>query len=118
MHPHHSEQILSGTAAFADIVEPASAHHERLDGRGYHRGRGGKDLSLITRCLTVADVFEALTAERPYRGPMEIPDAMSVLRDGAGSAFDPVCISALEASLDRVARPEPATSQVAAPGLQ
>lgn len=55
----------------------------------------------------MADVFEALIADRPYRGPMEIPDAMSVLWDGAGTAFDPVCVSALEASLDQVTGPEP-----------
>ncbi len=106
MHPHYSQRILSGTAAFADIVEPAASHHERLDGRGYHRGLGGEALSRLTRCLTVADVFEALIADRPYRGPMDIPDAMRILWEGAGTAFDPVCVSALEASLDQLAGPE------------
>jgi HD-GYP domain-containing protein (c-di-GMP phosphodiesterase class II) len=104
-----------GRAAFADVVEPAASHHERLDGKGYHRGLGRRDLSLLTRCLTVADVFEALIADRPYRGPMEVPDAMSILR--AGAAFDPVCVSALEASLDRLAEPEPAMSETPVLGL-
>ena len=118
MHPHYSERILSGTAAFADIVEPAASHHERLDGGGYHRGLGGGRLSTITRCLTVADVFEALTAERPYRGAMEIPDAMRVLRDGAGTAFDPACVAALAASLDQVTGAEPAIPRTPVAGLQ
>ena len=117
MHPHYSQRILSRTAAFADIVEPAASHHERLDGKGYHRGLGGRDLSLLTRCLTVADVFEALIADRPYRGPMEVPDAMGILRAGAGTAFDPVCVGALEASLDRLAEPEPAMSEIPVLGL-
>jgi HD-GYP domain-containing protein (c-di-GMP phosphodiesterase class II) len=117
MHPHYSQRILSGTAAFADIVEPAASHHERLDGKGYHRGLGGRDLSLLTRCLTVADVFEALIADRPYRGPMEVPGAMSILRADAGTVFDPVCVSALEASPDRLAEPEPAMSETPVLGL-
>jgi HD-GYP domain-containing protein (c-di-GMP phosphodiesterase class II) len=66
----------------------------------------------------VADVFEALTAERPYRGPMEIPEAMSILREGAGAAFDPVCVSALEASLDQLGGHEPATFETPAPALE
>ena len=98
LHPLYTFQILSQITPFADLAEPAAAHHERLDGRGYHRGVGAKDLAPEARILAVADVFEALTADRPYRRPLEREVAFEILWKDAGSAFDPVYISALASS--------------------
>ena len=83
--------------AFADIAEAAASHHERIDGRGYHRGIGG-DLLAEARILAVADVYEALTADRPYRGPMPRETALGILWKDAGTAFDPECVAALQAA--------------------
>ncbi len=95
-HPLYTHQILSRMDAFADIAEAAASHHERIDGRGYHRGIGGDRLGTEARILAVADVYEALTADRPYRGPMPRETALGILWKDAGTAFDPECVAALQ----------------------
>lgn len=96
MHPAYSEQILLRVRAFSGWAVDAAAHHERLDGRGYHRGVDGGSLSPTARTLAVADVFEALTADRPYRGPMSPDEALGVMRRDVGTAFCPRAFAALE----------------------
>ena len=66
-HPELTVRILERVAAFRDLAATAGAHHERLDGRGYHLGLTGDQLNRDARILAVADVCEALTADRPYR---------------------------------------------------
>jgi HD-GYP domain-containing protein (c-di-GMP phosphodiesterase class II) len=95
-HPFHSEQILGQVTAFADIAPIAAAHHERLDGRGYHRGVGADQLTPAMRALTCADVFDALTAERPYRGPMDASEALAIMWKDAATAFCPAALGALD----------------------
>lgn len=101
-HPVHSESILCRAEAFADIAPVAAAHHERLDGKGYPYGLKGEEICLEARILTVADVFDALSAERPYRAAMPISKALSILDADAGIAFDPACIAALKSGLARL----------------
>nr|MBA3843010.1 HD domain-containing protein [Actinomycetota bacterium] len=95
-HPRHSEEILARVAAFAAISEIAGAHHERLDGSGYPDGRRVEQLSLAMRILAVADVFEAMTAERPYRTAMTTERALDLIRKEAGLQLCAVCVGALE----------------------
>ena len=95
LHPGYTFEILSRISAFAPIAEAAGAHHERLDGRGYHRGVGADDLSPEARILAVADVYEALTADRPYRGPLDRRTALEIMYRDAGTAFDLECLDAL-----------------------
>ena len=95
LHPHFTQRILERVTAFADIVEIASAHHERLDGKGYHRGRAGADLCRLTRALAVADVCEALTAERPYRAALPWDQVLGILRKEAGKGLCPESVEAL-----------------------
>ena len=64
-------------------------HHERWDGSGYPDGLSGEDIPLLGRVLAVVDVFEAVTSQRPYRGPMPRSEARRLIRDGMGSHFDP-----------------------------
>jgi HD-GYP domain-containing protein (c-di-GMP phosphodiesterase class II) len=97
-HPRYTFEILSRISAFAPIAEDAAAHHGRLDGRGYHRGVGAEDLSLEARILAAADVYEALTAVRPYRGPMPRETALGIMERDAGTGFDPDCLDALAAA--------------------
>ncbi|MGV3614004.1 MAG: HD-GYP domain-containing protein [Fimbriimonas sp.] len=96
-HPRHSWEVLRRVPAFARIAELASAHHERLDGRGYWQGRDATVLCLSTRCLTAADVFDALTADRPYRKAMSTEEALAIMWRDEGKAFDPRCLEALAA---------------------
>ena len=101
-HPGHGEAILGRVAAFRDIAPLAGSHHERLDGRGYPRGLAGDEICLETRILTVADVFDALSADRPYRPAMPIADALSILDRDTGAAFDADCVAALRRGLARL----------------
>jgi putative nucleotidyltransferase with HDIG domain len=101
-HPVQSEAILARVEAFSDIAPVAAAHHERLDGKGYPYGLAGEEICLEARILTVADVFDALSADRPYRAAMPIAKALSILDQDAGHAFDPTCIEALKTGLARL----------------
>lgn len=98
-HAVLSERILARVAAFHAMARIGGAHHERLDGKGYPRGMSGSEIDIDTRIVSVADVFDALTADRPYRAAMPIPKAMAIIRADQGTAFDPVCFAALEQSL-------------------
>lgn len=105
-HPLVTEQILRRVTRFADIAEIAAAHHEKLDGSGYHRGVRGDELGLPARVLAVADIFEAMTADRPYRQPMEMEQALELMRRDVGARICPDAFGALERSagpLDRAA---------------
>jgi HD-GYP domain-containing protein (c-di-GMP phosphodiesterase class II) len=82
-------------------VSPA-AHHERLDGKGYPRGLKGDEIALETRIITTADIFDALTAERPYRSAMPVVKALAIMTDMVGSAIDPDCFSALRQAIGEV----------------
>jgi len=103
LHPEYTERILAGIPAFAGIAAVAAAHHERMDGRGYHRGVPAGDLQVSARVLAAADVFDALTAERPYRGPMDPDDAIAIERSDAGKALDPLVVEALASAISRAA---------------
>lgn len=94
-HPKYSDSILRPIPTFAAIAELASSHHERLDGKGYWRGLGAEQLPLDARILTAADVFDALTARRPYRDAMPVSEALSIMRKDEGTAFDGACLAAL-----------------------
>lgn len=94
-HPQHSFELLRRIKGFERISELASAHHERLDGRGYWQGLTGDQLDLDMRILTVSDVFDALTAKRPYRDAMLPEDALAIMERDRGAAFDSECLDAL-----------------------
>jgi HD-GYP domain-containing protein (c-di-GMP phosphodiesterase class II) len=99
MHPVHSAEILSRVSLFADLAPIAGGHHERLDGRGYPAGLAGDAISMETRIVTTADVFDALTADRPYRPAMPVSKALAIMEKEIGTAFDPDCFAALVAAL-------------------
>jgi HD-GYP domain-containing protein (c-di-GMP phosphodiesterase class II) len=76
------------TTEFEDIGDWIHAHHERPDGRGYPDGLGAEDVPLEAGILAVADAYEAMTSERPYRPALDTEHASLELRRGAGSQFD------------------------------
>lgn len=91
-HPFHSQQILERIGGFERITQIAAAHHERLDGKGYFRGLTADVLSVEMRALAVADVFDALSANRPYRDAMSIDEVFSILDS---ESLDPDCVGIL-----------------------
>jgi HD-GYP domain-containing protein (c-di-GMP phosphodiesterase class II) len=78
-HPVYTRQILARAPCFASLADLAANHHEKLDHSGYPRALGAPDLDLPMRILAVADVYEALTADRPYRGSMPVEQALSII---------------------------------------
>jgi len=82
----------------------ARGHHEKFDGSGYPDGLVGEAIPLPARIVAVADVFDALTSERPYKRAWSIQDALQYLQTEQGRHFDPVCVRAFLAQLDKVLR--------------
>jgi putative nucleotidyltransferase with HDIG domain len=95
-HPQWSMEILARVRAFQEVARIAGAHHERMDGTGYHRGLTAPQLDQPSRILAVADVAEALSAERPYRAALSPDDVLRVMRRDAGRTLDAKAFSALE----------------------
>jgi hypothetical protein len=88
------EVLMSVTRSFETIADGVYAHHERVDGTGYPRGLKGDDIPLFGRIVAVADVFEAVTSERPYRHPMAVEEAVELVLSGAGTQFDAAVVAA------------------------
>jgi HD-GYP domain-containing protein (c-di-GMP phosphodiesterase class II) len=96
LHPYHTERVLSRSSFLAALAPVAGAHHERLDGSGYHRGSGGAELSRPARVLAVADAYHAMTEPRPHREPLSPERAGSILVDEANAGrLDPDAVSAV-----------------------
>ena len=100
-HPRYTQQILERVACLRGIVETAASHHEQLDGTGYHRGLAAFDLSRPARILAVADIYEALTADRPYREAMPREQALEIVREQRGTGLCPASVDALAARGER-----------------
>ncbi len=98
----YTEQILAGIAPFAELARVAGAHHERLDGTGYPRGLSAPDIALETRIITTADVFDAISADRPYRAAVPVEETLEIMQKAVGTALDARCMSALRRSALRV----------------
>jgi len=75
-------------------AEIARGHHEKFDGSGYPQGLQGEDIPIFSRIVAVADVFDALTSERPYKKAWDVEAAVDFLKAGSGSHFDPACVTA------------------------
>ncbi|WP_338891335.1 HD-GYP domain-containing protein [Aeromonas rivipollensis] len=99
MHAAYTEEILGRIGAFRELAQVAGAHHERLDGKGYPRGLSGAEIALETRIITTADIFDAITAKRPYRDAIPVPQALEMMAEHLGSAIDPDCFAALQAGI-------------------
>ena len=101
-HAVKGYELLRGSAS--SLLDAAAliawTHHEKFDGSGYPRGLAGDAIPLHGRIVAVADVFDALTSERPYKKAWKIEDAVRNLEEGAGSHFDPHCVDAFVARLD------------------
>jgi putative two-component system response regulator len=93
----HSESPILQAGA-----QIALSHHEKFDGSGYPNSAKGKDIPLFGRIVAVADVFDALTSERPYKNAWELDRALTLIREGRGEHFDPDCVDAFLDVLDRV----------------
>ncbi|HEX2045491.1 MAG TPA: HD domain-containing phosphohydrolase [Gaiellaceae bacterium] len=109
-HTEIGRDLLSGSGA--ELLDAAAliawTHHEKVDGSGYPRGLAGEAIPLEGRIAAVADVFDALTADRVYRAALPVDEALATMHDGRGSHFDAELLDLFLASVDDIAavRPE------------
>jgi putative two-component system response regulator len=105
-HAVFGYELLSGSSSklLQAGAEIAKGHHEKFDGSGYPTGIKGEAIPIFSRIVAVADVFDALTSERPYKKAWEVEAAVEFLNNGAGTHFDPACVKAFLKAWDEVDR--------------
>jgi HD domain-containing protein len=98
-HPERGADLLRRYPDFAQGVEIVRHHHERWDGQGYPHRLKGTDIPLGARIVAVADSFDAMTSDRPYRPALPVRKAVEILRAGRGEQWDPVIVDAFLRSI-------------------
>ena len=98
MHPLIGAQIVKDIPFLKEIVPYILEHHERFDGKGYSQGVGGKDIAIEGRLLAVADAYDAMTSDRPYRKALDEKIALDEILKNAGTQFDPQMVAAFESA--------------------
>ncbi len=93
-HPQFGSDILRHIRQLKDVVAAVRSHHERYDGLGYPDGLEGSGIPLLARIIAVADTFDAMTSDRPYRAKLNFAEAFKELRRNAGTQFDPAVVKA------------------------
>jgi putative nucleotidyltransferase with HDIG domain len=93
-HPERGYDVLRHVPYLSDVADIVRAHHERFDGRGYARGIAGDDIPVGARIVAVADTFDALTHDRPYRRRVDVSAAAREIRRCRGRQFDPSVVDA------------------------
>ena len=103
-HAEFGYELLHGSTSkvLQAGAEIARGHHEKFDGSGYPQGKKGEEIPLFSRIVAVADVFDALTSERPYKKAWTLEQAVDFLNTGAGTHFDPACVQAFLNGFDEV----------------
>ena len=99
-HSAIGEKILAHVEAYAEIARIVRHHHERVDGLGYPDGIAADNIPIISRIICVADAYNAMTSDRPYRDAMPIQVARERLRQAAGSQFDEAVVEAFDQILE------------------
>jgi len=88
-HPEIGYRILASSPEYSEIALDILSHHERYDGKGYPRGIKGEDIPIRARIITVADSYDAMVSERPYRKPLTHEEAIEEIKRYLGTQFDP-----------------------------
>jgi HD-GYP domain-containing protein (c-di-GMP phosphodiesterase class II) len=113
-HPGFTLSVLERVPLFRDFAVDAANHHEWIDGKGYCLGLSGSALSPTARILAVADVVDALTADRPYRKGLATGTVRDILEREAGTHFDAACVEACDAGIiERFTERDTVTERVA-----
>jgi putative nucleotidyltransferase with HDIG domain len=95
-HPELAVEFLHAVSYLEEALDIPWCHHERWDGTGYPRGLAGEQIPFPARLFSVVDVYDAVTSDRPYRGPMTHDEAMALVREGSGTQFDPDAVRIFE----------------------
>jgi putative nucleotidyltransferase with HDIG domain len=110
-HPIIGEQICKPLAFARPFLDIIRHHHERVDGRGYPDGLRGEEISIYARIAAIADAWDAMTSDRPYRGALDERVALARLKEGAGLQWDASLVEAFENMLSRRGR-EPQIEEI------
>jgi HD-GYP domain-containing protein (c-di-GMP phosphodiesterase class II) len=94
LHPELGYRILADLRQLADVLPAVLHHHEQWDGAGYPHGLKSVDIPQIARIMAVADAFDAMTSDRPYREGMAIEKVDEIFREGSGKFWDPDVVDA------------------------
>jgi HD-GYP domain-containing protein (c-di-GMP phosphodiesterase class II) len=95
-HPEEGAELINRVEGMGQIAEWVRHSHEHYDGSGYPSGLAGETIPLASRILLVADAYDAITSDRPYRSAQSQAEALEELRRHSGRQFDPCCVDALE----------------------
>ncbi|HEY4823621.1 MAG TPA: HD-GYP domain-containing protein [Solirubrobacteraceae bacterium] len=95
-HPTAGAEILDGIDFLQEALQVVQSHHERWDGTGYPDGLKGEEIPVAARVFAVADVFDALTTDRPYRPALPLAEARQMIVRASGTQFDPRVVTAFE----------------------
>lgn len=93
-HPVIGDTILTPITAFKAIIPMIRQHHERWDGKGYPDGLSGEAITLEARILAVADIYDSMSSDRPYRKGMDLKRVLSIIKSEAGRQLDPIVVEA------------------------
>jgi HD-GYP domain-containing protein (c-di-GMP phosphodiesterase class II) len=93
-HVRHGLDIVKRSAWLRDATDVVGHHHEKYNGQGYYQGLAGEEIPLGARIFAIADVFDALTSERPYKKPFSFEKTMEILEQDKGTHFDPTLVDA------------------------
>jgi HD-GYP domain-containing protein (c-di-GMP phosphodiesterase class II) len=105
-HPVIGAQIIAPITFLTGAVDLIRHHHERFDGSGYPDGLRAEEIPLAARIFSVADSFDAMTSDRPYRGAMHVERALAEIEGGAGTQFDPDVVEVFMRMVDEGPSPE------------
>jgi HD-GYP domain-containing protein (c-di-GMP phosphodiesterase class II) len=100
-HPLMGASIIEPIDLFTGILPYVIHHHESFDGEGYPRGLRGSEIPYGARIIAVADAFDAMTSDRPYRKAYSAPAAIEEIKEKAGAQFDPTVVQAFLSAIDK-----------------
>ena len=108
-HPAYAYDMLSKISFLSDAIDIPYCHHEKWDGTGYPRGLQGEEIPLAARLFCVADVWDAITTDRPYREAMPFEKAIKIIAESRGTHFDPTVVDLFFQILEKEGQPVPSS---------
>jgi HD-GYP domain-containing protein (c-di-GMP phosphodiesterase class II) len=118
LHPEKGVAILAPIEQLKDVLPGILYHHEHFDGSGYPQGLAGEEIPLEARIVAVADAFDAMVADRPYREGLKVPEALDELQRCAGTQFDPEVVACFRTKIKRLFRNNQPRHQATPPSQQ